>query len=189
MSVIKSRIQLGLHHSAAAAVAHARRHGGLYAGFRATIVLDSAYAAVQFTTIEQLRRFALHRTPSGAGEGGPAGMERGRSATDLSTSTNMMIGFATGIVAAVLTEPLDVIRTRLMTQRGLGVKGSAGGVVGQFNYEGLVDGLRRAVRTEGPLALWKGLLPRLLTKATGSLIWYAMYMEARRLYVSFTTRL
>ena len=76
-----------------------------------------------------------------------------------------------------------------MTQRGLGVKGSAGGVVGQFNYEGLVDGLRRAVRTEGPLALWKGLLPRLLTKATGSLIWYAMYMEARRLYVSFTTRL
>ena len=30
------------------------------------------------------------------------------------------------------------------------------------------------------LALWKGLLPRLLTKGLGSLIWYTSYMEARR---------
>ena len=78
----------------------------------------------------------------------------------------------TGVVAAIITEPIDVVRTRLMTQTQL--------TSSRFGYEGLVHGLRQAAQREGALALWKGLLPRLLTKSLGSLIWYTTYMEARR---------
>ena len=47
---------------------------------------------------------------------------------------------------------------------------------------GCVHGLQTAARREGLYSLWKGLLPRLLTKAFGSVIWYTTYMEARRWY-------
>ena len=74
--------------------------------------------------------------------------------------------------AAIVAEPLDVVRTRLMTQ----------GKNPHFQYEGLLHGLQTAARREGLYSLWKGLLPRLLTKAFGSVIWYTTYMEARRWY-------
>jgi len=165
VSVIKSRIQLGLHQSAGEALSHARRggRGGLYAGLRATVVLDTSYAVVQFTCLEQLRTLALRFS------GGEL-----TDPTQLGTKANAAIGFATGLFAAVATEPIDVVRTRLMTQ---GAKG-----VGAFAYDGLAHGLAKASRAEGMASLWRGLLPRLVTKSTGSLVWYTTYMEARRAF-------
>ena len=93
------------------------------------------------------------------------------------TATAATLVFASADGAAVVTEPLDVIRTRLMTQGGTQRPGA-------FAYEGLLHGLGTAVRTEGLYSLWKGLLPRLLTKSLGSVIWYTTYMEARRWYTS-----
>lgn len=173
VSVIKSRMQLGLHSSMREAVMRAGRHGpgGLYAGFRATVVLDSCYAVVQFFFLEQLRRLALRTAPT------PPGGVRPTSPKQLGARVNALIGFFTGVCAAVVTEPLDVIRTRLMTQGGTQRPGA-------FMYEGLLHGLSTAVRTEGLHSLWKGLLPRLLTKSLGSVIWYTTYMEARRWYTS-----
>ena len=171
VSVVKSRIQLGLHLSMREAVARAMRNGmgsggGLYAGFRATVVLDSSYACVQFFFLEQLRALALRTAPT------PAGGSRPSSPTQLGAGANAAIGFLTGVCAAIVTEPLDVVRTRLMTQ----------GKNPHFQYEGLLHGLQTAARREGLYSLWKGLLPRLLTKAFGSVIWYTTYMEARRWY-------
>jgi hypothetical protein len=172
VSVVKSRMQLGLHTSMREAVRRAAQHGhgGLYAGFRATVVLDSCYAIVQFFFLEQLREVALRTAPT------PAGGVRPSSPTELGPGVNAAIGFFTGVCAAIVTEPLDVIRTRLMTQ------GKRGG--GAFAYEGLAHGLQKAVSSEGLYSLWKGLLPRLLTKSMGSVIWYTTYMEARRWFTN-----
>ena len=169
VSVVKSRIQLGLHLSMREAVVRAMRQGesgGLYAGFRATVVLDSSYACVQFFFLEQLRGLALRTSTA------PPGGSRPTSPTQLGTGVNAAIGFFTGVCAAILTEPIDVVRTRLMTQ----------GKNPNFQYDGLLHGLRKAVRREGLSSLWKGLLPRLLTKSMGSVIWYTTYMEARHWY-------
>lgn len=80
-------------------------------------------------------------------------------------------------MTAIATEPLDVVRTRLQTQRrpDAGVGGT------DFGYTGLLDGLVKAARTEGVLVLWRGLLPRLLLKSCGSSIWYSVYMTVLRL--------
>ena len=100
------------------------------------VALDVWYAAVQFTALENMRVLAVRLSP-----------EQRRDPLQLSTGENAAIGFSTGVVAAVMTEPLDVVRTRLMTQ---GERGQ-----GAFGYTSLTDGLRKAARSEGVLALWK----------------------------------
>lgn len=188
VSVVKSRLQLGLHQTTAAAISHATKGGvsGLYVGFHATVAVDVAYAVCQFATLEQLRRVASARqVPHATNVPPPQSSRSDWSAADptqLSARVNAAIGFSTGIISAVLTEPLDVVRTRLMTQRAVHAPHARG--EGAFGYESLVHGLRKAVRSEGVLSLWKGLLPRLLTKGLGSLIWYTSYMECRRMYAA-----
>ena len=40
--------------------------------------------------------------------------------------------------------------------------------------------LLQAAKDEGIAVLWRGLLPRLLLKSMGSMIWYTVYMAIRR---------
>ena len=69
--------------------------------------------------------------------------------------------------AAIVTEPLDVVRTRLMTQ----------GKNPHFQYEGLLHGLQTAARREGLYSLWKGLLPVYCRQAPFNLLNY-LIMES-----------
>lgn len=162
VSIVKSRLQLGLAASPLAAISTAISVAGirgLFVGLRATCVLDVAYALAQFTALEQFRAIA-------------AVLTGGRP---LTSAEDAAVGFLTGTVTAILTEPLDVIRTRLQAQKSSeNLKGA------NFGYTGLVDGLRKASLREGPMALWRGLLPRLLLKSCGSSIWYMTYMAARK---------
>eukprot|EP00966_Prymnesium_polylepis_P261023 6029356-Prymnesium_polylepis.1 len=86
------------------------------------------------------------------------------------------IGFLVGALTAIATEPIDVVRTRLQTQKR--ASAAVGGT--DFGYRGLLDGLQKAAKAEGVVVLWRGLLPRLLLKSIGSMIWYTVYMAIRR---------
>ena len=140
-----------------------------------------------------------------------------------------MIGLAVGVITSVATEPLDVVKTRIIGQKRRVARASlpgaaahaAGGGQGRirptiaraqrrrhetckpsqrgegetpplvppkalqapqdFGYTGMIHGLRQIVSTEGVASLWRGLLPRLLLKALGSMIWYPVYMSVLRL--------
>eukprot|EP00308_Calcidiscus_leptoporus_P004876 CAMPEP_0119381182 /NCGR_PEP_ID=MMETSP1334-20130426/61744_1 /TAXON_ID=127549 /ORGANISM="Calcidiscus leptoporus, Strain RCC1130" /LENGTH=265 /DNA_ID=CAMNT_0007401233 /DNA_START=306 /DNA_END=1103 /DNA_ORIENTATION=- len=159
ISVVKARLQTCVYATSSDAVMAALAGGwrGLYAGWPASCVLDVTYALVQFTALEQFRSLGL-------------GLSGGRP---LTAAEDSLIGFLTGAVTAVCTEPLDVIRLRLQTQqRGEGKV--------DFGYNGLVDGFAKLARQEGVLALWRGILPRLLLKSVGSAIWYTAYRCSRR---------
>lgn len=161
VALVKSRMQLGLATSPVAAAAAVVRTGGvraLYVGLGATCTLDIFYALCQFTALEQLRTLGSF-------------LSGGRP---MSTREDALIGLLTGAVTSLLTEPLDVIRTRLQAQRSATSAGT------DFGYRGLAHGLRTMARTEGILALWQGLLPRLLLKSAGSSIWYVVYMATRK---------
>jgi len=163
LTLIKSRVQLGLFATPWLALAAALQSGWreLFVGLGATITLDVAYALVQFSALEQLRLVG------GLLSGGRV----------LTSGEDALIGFLTGALTAIATEPLDVVRTRLQTQKRR--TASVGGT--DFGYTGLVDGLRKAVKQEGLIVLWRGLLPRLLLKSLGSSIWYAVYMGVRKM--------
>ena len=61
VSMVKSRVQLGLAASPRLALTGALRSGvaGLYVGLSATVGLDIAYALIQFTALEYFRALGL----------------------------------------------------------------------------------------------------------------------------------
>jgi len=169
MSVIKSRVQTGVSRTpleATTSALRSRGFRGLYVGLKATCVVDVSYALVQFTALEKLRVFGI-------------AMNDGRA---LNTAQDAAVGLVTGALTATVTEPLDIIRTRIQTQKQFPSAAGGGASVGgtDFGYHGLVDGMRKALQQEGALALWRGLLPKLLLKSVGSSIWYSVYMAVRK---------
>ncbi|XP_021725390.1 S-adenosylmethionine carrier 1, chloroplastic/mitochondrial-like isoform X4 [Chenopodium quinoa] len=127
--VVKQRMQTGQFASAPDAVRLiVAKEGfkGLYAGYRSFLLRDLPFDALQFCLYEQLRigyKLAAKR--------------------ELNDPENAVIGAFAGALTGAITTPLDVIKTRLMTQ------GSAN------QYNGIVDCLKTIVREEGAPALLK----------------------------------
>jgi len=94
--------------------------------------------------------------------------ERGR---DLVLWENATLGSMAGAVAAAITTPLDVVKTRLMTQTN---------TAAADRYAGVGDALRRVYASEGPAALFSGIGPRMLWIGVGGAIFIGSYEEFRR---------
>ncbi|PNW81786.1 hypothetical protein CHLRE_06g260200v5 [Chlamydomonas reinhardtii] len=94
----------------------------------------------------------------------------------LTPTQSMTSGFLAALLGPIATGPFDVAKTRLMAQ----TKTSGG-----TRYSGFFDALMRIPREEGIMAMWKGLLPRLLRIPPGQAIVWAVsdqitgYFEAQ----------
>ena len=76
--------------------------------------------------------------------------------------THVTSGFAAGFVASVASNPVDVIKTRVMN-----MKVEAGKTV---PYKGAVDCALKTVRAVGIIALYKGFLPTVSRQAPFTMI-------------------
>lgn len=86
---------------------------------------------------------------------------------------SMVSGFLAGTAGPICTGPFDVVKTRLMAQsRGLG----------ELKYKGMFHAIRTIYAEEGLLALWKGLLPRLMRIPPGQAIVWAVADQIIGLY-------
>ena len=83
-------------------------------------------------------------------------------------------GSLAGGVAAGVTTPLDVVKTRLMTQVGTAGAGSAA------RYTGWADCMRRVAAEEGLRGLFAGLAPRVAWISIGGAIFFGTFEELRR---------
>jgi solute carrier family 25 citrate transporter 1 len=85
-------------------------------------------------------------------------------------------GFVAACIGPLLNNPFDVVKTRMQAARNSG----------QQQYKGFADCLVTIARTEGALALWKGLVPRLARTPPGQAIVWAVsdqitgYFEEQR---------
>ncbi|KAF8012938.1 hypothetical protein BT93_I0948 [Corymbia citriodora subsp. variegata] len=86
---------------------------------------------------------------------------------------SMISGFFAATIGPVCTGPFDVVKTRLMAQSRHG---------GESKYTGMVHAIRTISREEGLLALWKGLLPRLMRIPPGQAIMWAVSDQLTGLY-------
>lgn len=87
-----------------------------------------------------------------------------------SNQTNLWVAFCVCVSAGIVTTPLDVLKTRLMTQ------GTSG------RYKNLVDATLQIARTEGLSAFMSGWQPRLLWISLGGFVFFPALEAAKQLF-------
>ncbi|KAK7112433.1 mitochondrial uncoupling protein 4-like isoform X1 [Littorina saxatilis] len=87
--------------------------------------------------------------------------------------THSLASVCSGLVAALMGTPADVVKTRVMNQPTKDGKG--------LLYKGSIDCLVKTVKKEGFLALYKGLLPIWARMAPWSIVFWLTYEEVRKL--------
>lgn len=136
--VIKQRLVTKIYPSFTVAVKSiARTEGirGFYAAWRPTMARNVPFVMTTFTTMDMLKSTLLRRHPK---------------KKSLSTAETVAVGVAAAFVAGVITNPMDVIKTRLMTQAAST----------QVPYSSALDCLVTVVRTEGVGKLYAGFKQR-----------------------------
>lgn len=193
VEVVKARMQLGADpHRATGGLVGARSNftsvpaglagvyrerglRGLTAGWNAGLMMDMTYSATQFLLYETIKgRLRAARAAGGGGGGGVGGSGPGTTDEDgvyhLATSETLAAGCMAGGISALLTNPLDVITSRLMVQDHSNRYGGGMWEVARFTIR------------EGPVAMWRGALPRAAQLAPMSAVAFSVY-EAMKLYL------
>ncbi|KAJ5177891.1 Mitochondrial substrate/solute carrier [Penicillium coprophilum] len=135
----------------------------LYRGAGITIAREIPFTVLQFTMWESMkeaygkRYLRTAETASSLAE------------TQIPASTSAMFGSVAGAIAAGLTTPLDVIKTRVMLAR----RGD-GGVEAPVRVKEIVRGIAR----EGPGAFWRGITPRVTWIGIGGAVFLGSYQYA-----------
>lgn len=148
--VLKQRLQVGMYPNTMVAVREMLRTdgpGGLYRGWLATLSRDIPWNGLSFMFHGQGKQ--LFRKWRGRG---PAHDE------------NLVVAGVAGAIAAVIMTPIDVVKTRLMTQP-----------TGSAQYSGIVGTVRKIVAEEGALTLMKGVAPRIIFLAPLAGITFSVY--------------
>lgn len=162
--VVKQRLQSGMHKSTTEAVrAIFAKQGlpGFFTGYGSLVLRELPFDAIQFPLYEYLKSRWARRSKSGK----------------LQTWQQSLCGSAAGAVAAAVTTPLDVVKTRLMTQ---GAGSAAAGQEAALKYKGIIDGIKKIAREEGPATLFSGIVPRVIWISAGGAIFFGSYEMARK---------
>lgn len=112
---------------------------GLYAGYWSTLARDVPFAGLMVTFYEALKDLELTNV---------RGVSNGHGISN--SCEGLLLGGLAGGLAAYVTTPLDVIKTRLQVQ------GST------LRYNGWFDAIRMTWKAEGFRGMFKGSVPRIL---------------------------
>lgn len=169
LEVVKSRLQLGNNphratggivashtnfpsiRAALAGIYAERGIAGLTAGWKSGLIQDIVYSATQFLLYENVKQKFEQR-----------------SGKRVSTKETLICGCISGGLAAALTNPFDVVTSRLMIQDGR----SSG-------YGQSMISVAKSTMAEGPYAIWRGTFPRVAQIAPLSAIAFAVYEGMR----------
>ncbi|KAL3622742.1 hypothetical protein CASFOL_033350 [Castilleja foliolosa] len=129
--------------------------GAFYVSYRTTVVMNAPFTAVHFATYEAAKRGMMTRAESGGGD------------EEETLAVHAISGAAAGALAAVVTTPLDVVKTQLQCQ----------GVCGRdrFLSSSIVDVIRIIKKKDGYSGLMRGWIPRMLFHAPAAAICWSTY--------------
>lgn len=165
--VIKSKTQTGLYSSPWSVIQAIGSSGPLafYQGYAAALARDVPFRAIQMYLYERCRRSYINQFAS-------------KRPDKISPWENLLIGAVSGSITAFVTNPVDVIRTRIMSQP----------VGDQALYRNALDCIVKTIRTEGLTALLKGAGPRTIMVGPASAIFFLTY-EATKTFFRNRSRL
>lgn len=134
---------------------------GFFAGFGATAIRDAPYAGLYVYVYElskaQLSGLAMARMEHGDGGGG----SDGKLSSLATLSINFSSGLAAGFGATLLTNPFDVMRTRMQLRPHL--------------YRNFWTAARRLYAEEGVRSFLDGVGLRIARKSISSAFTWSMY--------------
>lgn len=128
-----------------------------FTSYRTTVIMNVPFTAVHFATYEAAKKALKGVTPGAADEE--------------SLWTHVLAGGAAGALASAVTNPLDVVKTRLQCQGVCGAKRYQSGAV--------LQALQQIVHTEGPGALWRGVRARVLFHTPAAAICWSTYEASK----------
>jgi solute carrier family 25 (mitochondrial S-adenosylmethionine transporter), member 26 len=140
--VVKQRLQSGVNKTASGAVrAIFAQQGvrGFFTGYSSLVIRELPFDAIQFPLYELLKSQVAKRSPTGK----------------IETWQSSLCGSAAGGFAAAITTPLDVVKTRIMTQAPITTGNPR-------KYTGIIQALGRIAREEGASGLFSGITPRVM---------------------------
>ncbi|NWY50179.1 KMCP1 protein, partial [Chionis minor] len=88
--------------------------------------------------------------------------------------THFLSSFTCGLAGALASNPIDVVRTRMMNQRNQQHGGHS-------NYKGTLDCLLQTWKNEGFFALYKGFWPNWLRLGPWNIIFFLTYEQLKKL--------
>ena len=153
--VLKQRVQADIYPNALAGfktLISTEGPRGFYKGYTATISRDVPWNALSFMFFAQAKQLFTKMT----GE-------------KPSTEQNLALGAFSGMLAAVIMTPVDVVKTRLMTGD------ATGGIVGTFSS---------IIKDEGAATLMKGVVPRVVFLAPLAAMTLSLYEAYARQLVA-----
>ena len=132
----------------------------LWRGSGLTVNRAMIVTASQLASYDQFKEMILEKGVMGDGIG-----------------THVTASFAAGFVAAVASNPVDVIKTRVMN-----MKVEPGEVP---PYSGALDCALKTVRAEGPMALYKGFIPTISRQGPFTVVLFVTLEQVRKLLKEF----
>mmetsp|Transcript_70260 Transcript_70260/g.183181 ORF Transcript_70260/g.183181 Transcript_70260/m.183181 type:complete len:283 (-) Transcript_70260:407-1255(-) len=155
-NVCTQRLQVGQYATLSEVVSDTLKTKGIrgfYVGYGTTVAREIPFSFIQFPIYERMKATWADW------QGRPTNPIQGA-----------MCGSAAGAIAGGLTTPLDVAKTRIMLDK------PAEGA--EPKYKGTVSTLRLIAAEEGPLALYKGVVPRVTWITIGGFIFFGAYETA-----------
>jgi solute carrier family 25 S-adenosylmethionine transporter 26 len=172
--VVKQRAQAVQHPSSAAALMHILRNNSgfgrireLYRGGGITLLREIPFTIIQFPLWEAMKAWHV-RTMSQPSLGVISDF-KDKTAAGLASADSVpalpaaIYGALSGAVAAAVTTPLDVLKTRLMLSR---------------ERVGAIIMMRQILRDSGAGALFAGIAPRVMWISAGGAIFLGSYQWA-----------
>ncbi|CAL9102466.1 mitochondrial uncoupling protein 5-like [Musa acuminata AAA Group] len=135
--------------------------GSLWRGSSLTVNRAMIVTASQLATYDQAKEAILRRRGAGADGLG----------------THVTASLAAGLVAAAASNPVDVVKTRVMNMRA-----EAGA---PLPYVGAVDCVLKTVRAEGLMALYKGFVPTVCRQGPFTVVLFVTLEQVRKLLENF----
>ncbi|KAJ9159176.1 hypothetical protein P3X46_024698 [Hevea brasiliensis] len=130
--------------------------GSLWCGSGLTVNRAMIVTASQLASYDQIKEMILEKGVMSDGIG-----------------THVTASFAAGFVAAVASNPIDVIKTRVMNMK---VETGA-----EPPYKGALDCAMKTVRAEGAMALYKGFIPTISRQGPFTVVLFVTLEQVRKL--------
>jgi len=152
--VMKQQMQIGLNSTMKETFQHIIKTSGVrgfYAGIDSLVLREIPFSAIQFPIYEYMKKLSYKENNGG----------------DLTFFQTARNGAIAGSISSFLTTPIDVAKTKLMTQR-------------DNYYKNLFDCLNKVAREEGFASLFKAVHLRVFNITFGGVVFFSSYEFFRK---------